>query len=91
MQRTASAHSLADLKAARGFSSSIAVDLVARLEPVTGGKDEQDRRIARLVREGILRLGKAQMQPSLITAQPPRMKRGSSAVAVLTGERWDGR
>ena len=64
---------------------------VARLEPVTGGKDEQDGRIARLVREGSLRPGNAHMLQSLITTQPPRMKSGSSAVAVLIGERRDGR
>jgi prevent-host-death family protein len=64
---------------------------VARLEPATAGKDEQDGRIARLVREGILRPGKAQMPRALITAQPLRMKSGSSAVAILIGERRDGR
>ena len=58
---------------------------------MTGGKDEQNGRIARLVRDGILRLGKAHMSQLLTTAQPPRMKSGSSAVAVLIGERREGR
>jgi prevent-host-death family protein len=78
----------------KGGSRVLIVDRgrpVARLEPVTGGKDEQDGRIGRLVREGILRPGKAQMRPPLMTAQPPRMKSGASAVAVLIGERRDGR
>jgi prevent-host-death family protein len=69
---------------------------VARLEPVTGDpvtgdKGEQDGRIARLVREGTLRPGKPHALQSLITEQPPRMKNGTSAVAVLIGERRDGR
>jgi prevent-host-death family protein len=78
----------------KGGSRVLIVDRgrpVARLEPMTAGKDEQDGRIARLVREGIVRPGKARMPPSLITAQLPRMKGGSSAVAVLIGERRDGR
>jgi hypothetical protein len=64
---------------------------VARLEPVTGGKDEQDGRIARLVREGVLRPASARMPQSLLTEPPPRMKSGASAVAVLIEERRDGR
>jgi prevent-host-death family protein len=78
----------------KGGSRVLIVDRgrpVARLEPVTGDKDEQDGRMARLVREGTLRPGKGHMQQSLITAQPPRMKNGCSAVAVLIGERQDGR
>jgi prevent-host-death family protein len=78
----------------RGGSRVLIVDRgrpVARLEPVTGGKDEQDGRIARLVREGVLRSASARMPQSLLTEQPPRMKSGASAVAVLIEERRDGR
>lgn len=78
----------------KGGSRVLIVDRgrpVARLEPVTGGKDEQDGRIARLVREGILRPGKAKMPRSLMRAQSPRMKSGSSAVTVLIEERRQGR
>jgi prevent-host-death family protein len=78
----------------RGGSRVLIVDRgrpVARLEPVTSGKDEQDGRIARLVREGVLRPASARMPQSLLTEQPPRMKSGASAVAVLIEERRDGR
>jgi prevent-host-death family protein len=78
----------------RGGSRVLIVDRgrpVARLEPVTGGKDEQDGRIARLVREGVLRPASARMPQSLLIEQPPRMKSGASAVAVLIEERRDGR
>jgi antitoxin (DNA-binding transcriptional repressor) of toxin-antitoxin stability system len=78
----------------RGGSRALIVDRgrpVARLEPVTGGKDEQDGRIARLVREGVMRPASARMPQSLLTEQPPRMKSGASAVAVLIEERRDGR
>jgi prevent-host-death family protein len=78
----------------RGGSRVLIVDRgrpVARLEPVTSGKDEQDGRIARLVREGVLRPASARMPQSLLIEQPPRMKSGASAVAVLIEERRDGR
>jgi prevent-host-death family protein len=78
----------------KGGSRVLIVDRgrpVARLEPVTGDEDEQDGRIARLVREGILRPGKGHMLQSLTAAQPPRIKSGSSAVALLIGERRAGR
>jgi prevent-host-death family protein len=78
----------------RGGSRVLIVDRgrpVARLEPVTGGKDEQDGRIARLVREGVLRPAGTRMPQSLLTEPPPRMKSGASAVAALIEERRDGR
>jgi prevent-host-death family protein len=78
----------------RGGSRVLIVDRgrpVARLEPVTGGKDEQDGRIARLVREGVLRPASARMPQSLLAEQPPRMKSGASAAAALIEERRDGR
>jgi prevent-host-death family protein len=78
----------------KGGSRVLIVDRgrpVARLEPVTGGKDEQDGRIARLVREGVLRPASARTPQSLLTEPPQRMKSGASAVAVLIEERRDGR
>jgi len=66
---------------------------VARLEPVTsGGKgDEQDGRLSRLIREGIVRPGKVPLSRSLFTEQPPRLKASTSAVAALIEERREGR
>jgi prevent-host-death family protein len=64
---------------------------VARLEPVVTGHEHQDGRLARLIREGVVRPAKAPMSPALFAAQPPRPKRGTSAVTALLQERRDSR
>ncbi|MFZ0989861.1 MAG: hypothetical protein WAN27_19265, partial [Xanthobacteraceae bacterium] len=65
---------------------------VARLEPVTSlGEGEQDGRLLRLIREGIVRPGRTALANSLFTTQPPRSKRDTSAVAALLAERRDSR
>ena len=64
---------------------------VARLEPVTSlGDGEQDGRLSRLVREGIVRPGRIPPSRALFT-QPPRPKRDASVVAALIAERRDRR
>lgn len=79
----------------KGGSRVLIVDRgrpVARLEPVTsGGKDEQDGRLARLVREGIVRPGRASVSRSLFADRPPGPKVGASVVAALLEERREGR
>jgi len=78
----------------KGGDSILIVDRdrpVARLEPVTGGKDEHNGRVARLVREGVLRPGRDHIPKSLLAEAPSRMKSGASAVAVLIEERRNGR
>jgi len=51
---------------------------VARLEPVMGlGDGEQDGRLSRLIREGIVRPGRTALSSSLLAAEPPR---GQSAM-----------
>jgi hypothetical protein len=57
----------------------------------TLGEGEQDGRLLRLIREGIVRPGRAALANSLFTAQPPRPKRDVSAVATLLAERRDSR
>lgn len=65
---------------------------VARLEPVTSvGATEQNGRLSRLIREGIVRPGRAPLSRSLFTVQPPRPKGDASAVAALLAERRDSR
>jgi prevent-host-death family protein len=65
---------------------------VARLEPVTRlGEGEQDGRLSRLIREGIVRPGRSAVSNSLLSTQPPRAKRDASAVAALLAERRDNR
>ena len=65
---------------------------VARLEPATiGGKNEQDGRLSRLVRDGVVTPGRAALPRLLLTDAPPRLKGGVSAVAALIEERREGR
>ena len=65
---------------------------VARLEQVTTGLEaEQDGRLPRLVRDGIVRPRRAGPLWTLFTQRPPRAKASASAVKVLLDERRDGR
>jgi prevent-host-death family protein len=60
---------------------------VARLEPVTsGGATEPAGRLARLVREAIVRPGRARL-PRILAEQPPRPEGRASGVAALIDER----
>ena len=64
----------------------------ARLEPVTRlGEGEQEGRLSRLIREGIVRPARKPLTSSLFTSQPPRPKGDASAVAALLAERRDSR
>jgi prevent-host-death family protein len=76
----------------RAGSSILIVDRgrpVARLEPV-GGADEEGR-LAKLVREGIVRSARRAAPKSLFAATPPRAKPGISGVGSLLEERRAGR
>ena len=64
---------------------------VARLEPVNDLRRDDDGRLARLVREGIVRPARAAMPKTLVATKPPRMKKGVSGVRALLDERRDGR
>ena len=65
---------------------------VARLEPVTGlGEREQEGRLSRLIREGIVRPARKPLTSSLFPSQPPRANGDASAVAALLAERRDSR
>ncbi len=55
------------------------------------GEGEQDGRLSRLIREGIVRPGRTPPSSSLFTSQPPRSKGDASAVAALLAERRDSR
>lgn len=63
---------------------------VARLEPVAGA-GETDGALERLVRDGIVRPGRAPFPRTLLKEQPPRPKGGASALAAVIEERRDGR
>jgi antitoxin (DNA-binding transcriptional repressor) of toxin-antitoxin stability system len=65
---------------------------VARLEPVLGtGESDRDGRLARLVREGVVRPARGRMPRELFTRPLPRIKGGASVVASLIEERREGR
>ena len=63
---------------------------VARLEPALGLGSDDDR-LARLARDGTVRLARHRVPESLIDSLPPRSKPGSSAVRALLEERREGR
>jgi prevent-host-death family protein len=77
----------------RGGSPVLIVDRgrpVARLEPVTGPEEgEQDGRLSRLIRDGVLRPRRTSPPEALFNASPPRAK--ASAVELLISERREGR
>jgi prevent-host-death family protein len=77
----------------KGGSPVLIVDRgrpVARLEPVTDHPDE-DNRLARLVREGIVRSARRTAPKALFATRPPRPRKGASGVRALLEERREGR
>ena len=77
----------------KGGSSVLILDRgrpVARLEPVDGSRSDDDR-LARLVREGIVRPARSSARNPLGSSPPPRARTGSSGVRALLDERRDGR
>jgi prevent-host-death family protein len=78
----------------KGGSPVLIVDRgrpVARLEPVTGLRATDDSRLARLVREGIVRPARAGHPTALVATRPPRPKKGASGVRALLDDRRNGR
>jgi prevent-host-death family protein len=78
----------------KGGSPVLIVDRgrpVARLEPVSGGRPDDDGRLARLVREGIVRPARRNAPKELFATRPPRLKKGASGVRVLLEDRRHGR
>jgi len=78
----------------KGGSSVLIMDRgrpVARLEPVSGVASEDDHRLARLIREGVVRPARSAPAKELFTTRPPRTKKGASVVRALLEERREGR
>jgi prevent-host-death family protein len=79
----------------KGGSPVLIVDRgrpVARLEPVTAGRESApDGRLSRLIREGTVRPGRAPLSRALFADRPPRPSRGASAVQALIEERRETR
>jgi len=66
---------------------------VARLEAVSheGSGDNEDGRLPRLVRAGIVRPARASMSKSVFAAKPPRARGAVSGVEALLDDRRNGR
>ena len=78
----------------KGGSPVLIVDRgrpVARLEPVTGHRADDDHRLARLVREGIVRPPRGGTPKDVLGGKRPRVRKGASAVRALLDERREGR
>ena len=78
----------------KGGSPVLIVDRgrpVARLEPVSGAPTDDDGRLARLVRDGIVRPARGRVTKAVFTTKPPRLKAGISGVKALLAERREGR
>jgi prevent-host-death family protein len=78
----------------KGGSPVLIVDRgrpVARLEPVGGMGSSDDSRLARLVRDGVVRPARGVMPKALIATKPPRAKNDVSIVRALLEEREHGR
>ena len=77
----------------KGGSSVLIVDRgrpVARLEPVTTIGSDDDR-LARLVRDGLVRPARGVAPRAVIASPPPRPKKGASGVRALLDERRESR
>ena len=78
----------------KGGSPVLIVDRgrpVARLEPVGGIGSGDDDRLARLVRDGVVRPARGVAPKAVLATTPPRAKKGASGVRVLLDERREGR
>lgn len=77
----------------KGGSPVLIVDRgrpVARLEPVSSINPADDR-LARLVRDGVVRPARDVASKSLLASTPPRSKKGVSGVRALLDDRRTGR
>jgi prevent-host-death family protein len=78
----------------KGGSPVLIVDRgrpVARLEPVSAGRPTDDSRLARLVRDGVVRPARRGASNDLFRVNPPRLKKGASVVRALLEDRREGR
>lgn len=64
---------------------------VARLDAVHDAAGDDEGRLARLVRDGILRPARGALPKGLLGTKPPRASKGASAVGALLDERRSGR
>jgi len=78
----------------KGGSPVLIVDRgrpVARLEPVSGLPPDDDSRLTRLVRDGVVRPARGARPQAVLGTKPPRPAKGTSALRALLDERQRGR
>jgi prevent-host-death family protein len=79
----------------KGGSPVLIVDRgrpVARLEPVPPGLGpDDDGRLARLIRHGVVRPGRGVVSKAVLSSKPPRPKSGASGIRALIDDRRTGR
>jgi antitoxin (DNA-binding transcriptional repressor) of toxin-antitoxin stability system len=79
----------------KGGSPVLIVDRgrpVARLEAVTAaGRTDDEARLARLVRDGIVRPARGAAPKGLLQSPPPRSRKNASGVQALLDDRRSGR
>jgi prevent-host-death family protein len=78
----------------KGGSPVLIVDRgrpVARLEPVSTFRSDDEGRLARLVREGVVRPARAGVHKGVFATKPPRPKGNASGVRALIDERREDR
>ena len=78
----------------QGGSPVIIVDRgvpVARLERVQGLEALDDDRLARLVRQGVVRPARGAAAKEMVATRPPSVRKGASGVRALLDERRDSR
>ena len=64
---------------------------VARLEPVLGGKGDDEARLRRLERAGIIRRGHGRAIEAIIKERPAKARKGGDILKALLDERAEGR
>jgi prevent-host-death family protein len=65
---------------------------VARLEPISGEEQDSDEgRLARLVRQGVVRPGRGTLPKDFFKTKLPRPQKSGSVVEALLEERRNGR
>jgi prevent-host-death family protein len=64
---------------------------VARLEPIQHLAVSDDDRLARLVRQGVVRPARGAAAAAVLATAPPSVRKGASALRALLDERREGR
>jgi prevent-host-death family protein len=64
---------------------------VARLDAVRDSAAEGDGRLARLLRDGVIRPSRGTLPKTILRTKPPLARKGVSIVKALLDERLDGR